>query len=396
MTQTRHDWTVIASVSTVHFVSHIHILALAPLFPLLQKEFGCGYTALGLIVIGYNLVTALLQTPMGRITDRFGGRALLVLAQIGAALAFLAASMAQSLTGLAICVTLAGIANAVYHPADMALLSRHVSHTRRAQAFATHSLAGIAGFAAAPLLIGAWGLIAGWRAGLMLTATLSCLGLIALLVLNTLPLGKHIPNDTGFSRRVPAWKIPVFRRQFGLFAAFGAISAASQGFMIPALLAYSGMKVGAATTFLSAYLLAITLGVALGGMTARRLLPARSLMFGMGGSALCWALASLTLLPQPLLFALICVAGLANGLALPSRDTLLAGLAEGPDQAAIFGFVTAGLGVGQVIAPLVAGPLVDQGLGVALFPLLAALSLACLLGREAAPSSETAGHSLPR
>ena len=45
---------------------------------------------------------------------------------------------------------LAGLGNTVYHPADYALLSRHVAPARMSQAFSFHTFAGMLGSAAAP------------------------------------------------------------------------------------------------------------------------------------------------------------------------------------------------------------------------------------------------------
>ena len=45
---------------------------------------------------------------------------------------------------------LVGLGNTVYHPADYALLSRHVAAERVGQAYSIHTFAGMLGSAAAP------------------------------------------------------------------------------------------------------------------------------------------------------------------------------------------------------------------------------------------------------
>ncbi|WP_172331051.1 MFS transporter [Mangrovicoccus sp. HB161399] len=381
MTEKRRDWRMIVLISAVHFVSHVHILALPPLYPLLRAEFGTSYATLGLLTVGYSLVGALLQTRMGRLTDRFGGMPLLHAALAGAAAAFLLATLAQGFAVLAICVIAAGVANAVYHPADMSLLSSHVSKARRSTAFAVHSVAGTAGFAAAPLLTGGIGLAFGWRAGLAAAAALSLAGILALVLARRGLAGADTPAaPKARPQAAGIWRQARFQLQFAVFGLFGAISAGLQGFLIPAMAQTGRMDAPAATALLSAYLAAATAGVVLGGALSSRIGPGRVMLLGMGGSGLFWLAAAMPGLPAAAVAVLACAAGVGNGLALPSRDTLLADQARGPDQAAIFGFVTSGLFAGQVLAPLAIGRMIDLGHGALLFPAIALLSLAALLG----------------
>ncbi|WP_138467059.1 MFS transporter [Poseidonocella sp. HB161398] len=391
MTEKRRDWRMIVLISAVHFISHVHILALPPLFPLLRAEFGTSYATLGLLTVGYNLVSALLQTRMGRLTDRIGGLPLLHFALGGAAACFVLATLSPSFAGLALCIVAAGIANAVFHPADMSLLSSHVSLARRSTGFAVHSVAGTAGFAAAPLLTGGLGLAFGWRAGLLAAAALSLIGIAALILARgALSPGAAPRAAKARPQAAGIWRQGRFQLQFAIFALFGAISAGLQGFLIPAMAQTGQMAAGMATALLSAYLAAATAGVILGGALSSRAGPGRVLLAGMGGSGLIWLAASLPGLPAMAVFGLVCAAGIGNGLALPSRDTLLAEQASGPDQAAIFGFVTSGLFVGQMLAPLAIGRMVDLGHGGLLFPAVALLSLAALLGGLAREQRATA------
>ncbi len=56
----RPETKILALVSTGHFFSHIYLIALPPLFPLLEAELGVGYAALGLLLALPNLATMVL------------------------------------------------------------------------------------------------------------------------------------------------------------------------------------------------------------------------------------------------------------------------------------------------------------------------------------------------
>ena len=72
------DVRVIALVGAAHFVSHIYILVLPPLFPFVRADFGVSYTELGIAIALFNILTGLLQTPAGFLVDRFSARAVLI------------------------------------------------------------------------------------------------------------------------------------------------------------------------------------------------------------------------------------------------------------------------------------------------------------------------------
>ena len=58
---------------------------------------------------------------------------------------------------------LIGLGNTVYHPADYALLSRHVAPERMSQAYSVHTFAGMLGSAAAPAAVLLMHGLYGWR-----------------------------------------------------------------------------------------------------------------------------------------------------------------------------------------------------------------------------------------
>jgi len=71
------DAKVISIVAVAHFVSHVYIMLLPPIFLLVKDHFGVGYTEIALALTAYNVMSALLQTPAGFMVDRIGARVML-------------------------------------------------------------------------------------------------------------------------------------------------------------------------------------------------------------------------------------------------------------------------------------------------------------------------------
>src|SRR5215471_15968152 len=124
------DPRLVSGVCFAHFVSHYYITLLAPLFIFVRDDFAVSYTELGLALTAFNVVSTVLQTPMGFLVDRFSPRQLLIGGLLLGAAAFAVAAFTPSFWVFVAMFGVAGIGNTVYHPADYSLLSQHVSSER--------------------------------------------------------------------------------------------------------------------------------------------------------------------------------------------------------------------------------------------------------------------------
>src|ERR1700680_4914282 len=160
----------VGTVCLVHFASHYYITLLAPLFLFVRADYGVSYTELGLAFTAFNVVSTALQTPTGFLVGRVSARLLLIAGLLIGAAAFTIAALVDSFWIFVALFALAGLGNTVYHPADYALLSRHVPAARAGRAFSLHTFAGMLGNAAAPPSLLLLQSTVGWRGGFLRAA----------------------------------------------------------------------------------------------------------------------------------------------------------------------------------------------------------------------------------
>ncbi len=174
------DVRLVAGVSAAHFVSHFYMLVLPPLFAFVKADYGISYTEVGLALTVFNTVSAIAQTPAGFLIDRINARFALIAGLLLGAIGFAIAALVDSYWVLIAMFGLIGLGNTVYHPADYALLSRHVAPPRMSQAYSVHTFAGMLGSAAAPGAVLFMHGLYGWRGAFLGAAALGALAALGL------------------------------------------------------------------------------------------------------------------------------------------------------------------------------------------------------------------------
>jgi FSR family fosmidomycin resistance protein-like MFS transporter len=379
------DVRLIAGVSAAHFVSHYYILLLPPLFLFVRADYNVSYTELGLALTAFNILSAVLQTPAGFLVDRISARLVLIAGLVLGAAAFAVAGLVNSFWVFVAMFAVAGIGNAVYHPADYALLSHHVSAKRIGQAFSVHTFAGILGGAVAPasllLMQSQWG----WR-GAFLGAALLGFAVAAILAFQRDVPHEHPATSKGKAAAASGpvgWRLllsPPILLNFFFFIVMSVANGGLQNFSVVALEAGHGVSPLVANTALTGQLLFSAFGVLLGGLVVSRtsrhgLVTAVSL--GITGLA---ALAIGFGEGNPLmLVVLMSISGLFMGGMHPPRDMLVRDVTPPGSFGKVFGFVTTGFNIAGVVSPLIYGALLDHGAPRAVFFLAAACTVLAIV-----------------
>lgn len=400
----RTEARTIGLVGLAHGTSHFFHLLLPPLFPALIVEFGLSYSALGLLVTVFFVVSGIGQAVSGFVVDRIGARPVLYAALGCFVVSALVAASAQGWATLMLAAALAGLGNSPFHPVDFTILNRRVSRPRLGHAFSVHGISGSLGWAAAPVvMLGLSALTGSWRWALVAA------GGLALAVLLLLWWQRAALDDrAGHAAAAPAAPAAVaataagehplaFLRLATVWLCFAfffwstAALAAIQSFAAPALHKMYGLPIEATAFVVTGYMLFSAAGMALGGFLVARVARLDAVIAAaLSLAALLMLLVASGALPGVVAALLAALAGLATGLAGPSRDMLIRQAAPPGATGRVYGTVYCGLDVGFALAAPVFGWLLDRGQAPGIF-VGAALALAL-----AVVSAGWVGLRLPR
>ncbi len=363
----QRDASVIGLVALAHGVSHFCQLLLPPLFPWLKDAFAVSYAQLGLLLTIFFVVSCAVQTAAGFVVDRLGPRPVLFAGLSLLGLAALGFAGSQSWWMLAGFTVLAGIGNGVFHPVDYTLLNRKVTPRRLGHAYSAHGISGSLGWALAPAMLVPLTLAYSWRIALVAAAALAFAVLALLwlhrdtLSLDVTPAAKTT-SEGADDMSLAFLAIPAVWMCFAFFLLYAMALSVVQSFAPEAARQLHDVPVHLAAICLTVYMVCAAAGMVAGGFLATD--PARSerivgIGFGLAALiALTLALADVPAMVVPVLFGLM---GLVTGSSGPSRDLLVKRSAPDNATGRVYGVVYSGLDIGQAIAPLLIGPLMDQG-----------------------------------
>src|ERR1700691_3170530 len=118
-TQRRTLWSACAA----HILHDGYTDLIYILLPVWQSEFGIGFGALAVLRGLYAGSMAGLQVPVGHLTSRVSGRAILTAGMVLAAVGYALAGFSTGLMGLCAALTLSGCGSSTQHPIASAAIS---------------------------------------------------------------------------------------------------------------------------------------------------------------------------------------------------------------------------------------------------------------------------------
>lgn len=179
---------------------------------------------------------------------------------------------------------------------------------------------------------------------------------------------KAVQKATGQGAAAPAGgefdflRIPAVWMCFGFFFFYAMVISIVQTFAPVAAGKLHAVPVALVAICLTVYMVASSAGMVVGGFLASD--PSRcerivGIGFGIAAAfALVMALADFPPVVVPVLFGAM---GFASGIAGPSRDLLVKRSTPANASGRVYGVVYAGLDIGQAVAPLIFGRLMDAG-----------------------------------
>ncbi|WOY06321.1 MFS transporter [Dickeya fangzhongdai] len=358
---------LLAQVSAAHWVSHFHMMVLPALMPLISAQRGISYVEIGVALGVFNVVSAIVQTPIGFAVDRIGPRRTLIAGLTLGSLCFLSLGLFTSYSWMLAAMALAGLANAVYHPADYALLSRGIVENRMGRAFSVHTFSGFLGTAVAPAVLLAVASVTSIEFAFVLSGIFGLLTVPMLLGEREARPSAAAQNKHSQAPKVAVFTLPILSLLV-LFMLLNLSTNSIQNFSVTALVNGYGMPLTEANLALTAFLFTSAFGVLAGGSLADKtrhhgMVATGSLVI----TAVLVAIVAMYALPSLATILILAVAGFLSGIIAPSRDMLVRNASPAGAEGRVFGVVTTGFNIGGAGGPVVFGWLLDQGHPSAIF-----------------------------
>ena len=377
MTQARRqDFLLITLLGVAHGLSHYFHLVIPALFPWIIPEFGTSYAQMGAVMTVFFIVSSLGQATSGVLVDKLGPKVCLY---GGVGLLMVSGflfSVAQNYLWFYPVAAFAGLGNSVFHPTDYSIMNRCITNERLPFAFSIHSVVGNIGWAVAPvLMVGVATFMGSWRLAAATSGAMALIVLAVLLMNNSLfdralasgngltqEQKKEEKGDAGFG----FLKLLVIWLCFLFFFCNSFALGILQNFAPSIFNATYHVGLEIATGGLTAYMIGSIIGVLSGAYVAKVFKRSDHVI---AASMSVSAVMSILLASQGLgpwcVLPLMFLMGLGVGVATPSRDLLIRGACMkflGTNSfGRVYGFTYCGMDVGQTLAPLVAGPLLDAG-----------------------------------
>ena len=381
----RKDTRTLLITAFVSFLGFLDTMLLLPVMALYATGLGAGIGTAGIIIGLYSITNTLANILFGRLIDRIGFKAPLVIGLIGDALSMFAYSLARSPIHLVLVRVLHGTSGGLLGPATMYIFSG-VTGMAKGRAMAIYGIAiataTLVGFAMSGVITSLWN----YNMLFYIGAVLLTIGVVLSLLLPGKELGKETVVETSLRDTLRRVKGLLLRKS--LIVSYSAVFAQYFTFggvvtLLPLYLKNLGMEafhVGMLlATFTVMFIIVQFPSGALSDKTGRLLPIISGLSLGIVSLLVLSSLSTF-----PLLAVAMALYGVAYGLLFPSISALVAehtspeerGLATGLFHA----LLTVGVAIGAPITGWI-GEVAGVGWGLVLTPAIMVLALFIALTR---------------
>lgn len=383
-----HDFRVMAVVGIAHAMSHFAQLVLPLLSPRMTVDFGVNYTQLGFVLTVFFASSFITQTASGFIVDTKGPRPILLTGLTLIVLGISGYALSTSYWMLLLSAVALGVGNGVFHPADYTLLNWLVKSRRLAHAYSAHGITGTLGWALAPVFVvpiaaatSSWRIAMGAAAALVAVVLLVVFSQRRLLggaALTEMKLSASTRAASRADSQVPQestfafLKLPAIWMCMGFFFFYALSGSAIQTYAAVAVHGLFGLSEQWAAYCVTFFMVASMAGMVWGGFLASD--PSRcEKIVGVGFGCSATVALGVGFLPLPVVMVpvMFMLMGFATGIAGPSRDLIVKRATPARASGRVFGIVYAGLDIGQGLAPMIYGRLMDHQNYAGLFIALA-------------------------
>ncbi len=373
-----------SSLTILGLIMLVNALSYGTIIPLLypySAKFGIDATGLSFLFASFSIAQFLATPILGRLSDRFGRKPLLLLSLFGTSLSLALFASAQNVTMLFIARILDGITGGNISVAQAAIADS-TEGEERAKAFGLLGAAFGFGFLFGPAMGGLLSQIS-ITAPFWFAASLALVGTILgyFFLSETLPKEKRQTAKQplfNFSQMIQALLSPtvgiVLLLSFLTACALNAWIIGFQSFTVD-ILKLSARDVG---LFFSTFGLISIIMQAVGIGLIIKKVPNKSLI--LCGSLLLTSLSLISILPATTFvpfFIVVAIYGIVNSPQMPMITAIISERTKAEDQGGILGVNQSYVSLGQIVGPLLAGAVATYSVrsvfGLALFITLTAL-----------------------
>lgn len=369
---------VVGVVVGSHFLNHMFLVLLPPIFGILVFEFDASLAELGFAVTVMSLVSAALQVPFGNLSDNYSRTLTLFVGLVSASAGAFLVAIAQDYTGLLVGQAMIGVGIGAHHPAHYPLLADATTTDNRGWAYSIHDTAGHLGYGAAPALIIAVTAFPArtWRDAFLLVAAVTAMYAVFSALVLTRSVsdtvtrgGRSDAESTGDGRplheRVRDQFRSLIRSPAVLALTLLALVASMAGWgfrSFTTVLLTDGYAYGltAANTALTLMFVGSAIATLVSGLLTDKLSATTIIIIAYLGIAGMAVVAGSQLVVPILAAAAIVLGASAHSMANPPRNKLLDNLSARADLGVNFGVITVGVTLGGSIAPPLYGWIIES------------------------------------